>query len=320
MLIPIAAVCGGLALLTYGADRFIEGAASAAYRLGIPPLLVGLVVVGFATSAPEMLVSAVAAVNGNPTLAIGNAIGSNIANVGLVLGITALVCPLVVRSNVLKREFPMMFAALLIAAFVLWDRELTRTDGIGLLVGMLISICLLAALGLRTSENDPMQAEVTQEIDGERTLTRSLLWLLVGLLLLLGGSKLLVDGAVDIARYMGVSDVVIGLTIVAVGTSLPELAASIASALKNEPDIALGNVIGSNMFNSLGVLSMPALIAPTAFEAAVVERDLPYMLIICAALFFLSWSNKQEGSVSRFSGGLLFTGFVAYQLLLFYGG
>ncbi len=317
MLISIAAICGGLALLTYGADRFIDGAAATAFHFGIPPLLVGLVVVGFATSAPEMLVSAMAAFNGNPSLAIGNAIGSNIANVGLVLGVTAIIAPLVVRSAVLRREFPIMFVALLLASALLVDTELGRRDGAILLAGLFVSIGMLAWLGMRASKSVPMVAEIAREIDTDLTLRRSLFWLAVGLVLLVGGSKLLVDGAVEIARFLGVSDVIIGLTIVAVGTSLPELAASIASALKDEPDIALGNVIGSNMFNSLGVLSMPGLIAPTIFDGAVVKRDIPYMLIICSILFVLSWSFKQEGRLSRFGGSLLLAGFIAYQVLLF---
>ncbi|MGB1884306.1 MAG: calcium/sodium antiporter [Gammaproteobacteria bacterium] len=317
MLISIAAICGGLALLTYGADRFIDGAAATAFHFGIPPLLVGLVVVGFATSAPEMLVSAMAAFNGNPSLAIGNAIGSNIANVGLVLGVTALMAPLVVRSAVLRREFPMMFVALLLASALLVDTELDRRDGAILLAAMFVSIGMLAWLGMRAPKSDPMVAEITREIDTDLTLGRSLFWLAVGLILLMGGSKLLVDGAVEIARFLGVSDVIIGLTIVAVGTSLPELAASIASALKDEPDIALGNVIGSNMFNSLGVLSMPGLIAPAIFDSAVARRDIPYMLIICFILFVLSWSFKQEGRLSRFGGSLLLAGFIVYQVLLF---
>jgi cation:H+ antiporter len=317
MLIPIAAVCGGLLLLTYGADRFIDGAAATASHLGIQPLLVGLVIVGFATSVPEMLVSAVASFNGNPSLGIGNAIGSNIANIGLVLGATAILAPLTVRSAVLRREFPMMFVALLFASWLLWDQELDRQDGVFLLSALGVVIGITVWLGLHASPGDPLIDELDQAMDRPMSALWAAIWLIVGLALLLVGSKLLVSGAVDIARLFGVSDIIIGLTIVAIGTSLPELAASIMSALKNEPDIALGNVIGSNMFNALGVLSMPALIAPSHFEAAVVRRDLPYMLVLTAALFFLAWSYKRPGTISRFDGCILLGGFTAYQAVLF---
>jgi len=320
MLIAIVAVCGGLALLTYGADRFVDGAAATASHLGIQPLLVGLVIVGFATSAPEMLVSAVASVNGNPTLGIGNAIGSNIANIGLVLGTTALIAPLTVRSAVLRREFPLMFAVLVGASVLLWDQELDRLDGVLLLSGLVVVAAVTVWLGSHAAPGDPLIEELDHALDKKMSGKRAMFWLVIGLLLLLAGSKLLISGAVDIARMFGISDIVIGLTIVAIGTSLPELAASIMSALKNEPDIALGNVIGSNMFNALGVLSMPALIAPSHFEAAVVQRDLPYMLILTAALFLLAWSYKRPGTINRFDGGILLFGFVAYQAVLFISG
>ncbi len=317
MLIPVAALCGGLALLMYGADRFVEGAAATASLLGIPPLLVGLVIVGFATSAPEMLVSAVAAFNGNPSLGIGNAIGSNIANVGLVLGATAVLAPLTVKSAVLRREFPLMLVVMLAASALLYDQDLDRVDGILLLGGLAVIIAATAWLALHAAPGDPLRDELDLELPKHMSPLRATTWLALGLALLLVGSKLLVGGAVDIAQALGVSDVVIGLTIVAIGTSLPELAASIASALKNEPDIALGNVLGSNMFNALGVLAMPALIAPSRFEAEIIQRDVPYMLIMSLALFALAWAYKRPGTIGRFDGGVLLVGFLAYQAVLF---
>lgn len=319
MLGAFALVCAGLVLLTYGADRFVEGAAATAYNLGVQPLLVGLVVVGFATSAPEMLVSGVAALGGNPTVGIGNAIGSNIANIGLVLGATALLAPLTVRSAILQREFPLMIAVLLLATWVLSDRVLSRSDGVVLMVGLVLTIGATMWLGLRArGGSDALLQEFDQEIVAKMTTLRALAWVAVGLALLLAGSQMLVTGAVDIARAFGVSDVVIGLTIVAVGTSLPELAASIASALKNEPDIALGNVIGSNMFNALAVLAMPALIRPSDFEDEVVTRDVPMMLVMTAALFLMSFTfRNRPGRISRFDGALLLGAFLAYQLVLF---
>lgn len=319
MLGAFALVCAGLVLLTYGADRFVEGAAATAYNLGVQPLLVGLVVVGFATSAPEMLVSGVAALGGNPTVGIGNAIGSNIANIGLVLGATALLAPLTVRSAILQREFPLMIAVLLLATWVLSDRILSRSDGAVLLVGLVLTIGATMWLGLRArGGSDALLQELDKEIVAKMTTPRALAWVAVGLALLLAGSQMLVTGAVDIARAFGVSDVVIGLTIVAVGTSLPELAASIASALKNEPDIALGNVIGSNMFNALAVLAMPALIRPSGFEDEVVTRDVPMMLVMTAALFLMSFTfRNRPGRISRFDGALLLGAFLVYQLVLF---
>jgi cation:H+ antiporter len=319
MLIPFAAVCGGLVLLMFGADRFVDGAAATASHLGIPPLLVGLVIVGFATSAPEMLVSAVAALNGTPTLGIGNAIGSNIANIGLVLGATALIAPLTVRSTVLRREFPIMFLVLVLAAGLMWDLQLDRRDGIILLIALLLVLAGSVWLALHASAQDPLAEEYKKELSARMSARKAALWLMLGLVMLLLGSNLLVNGAVDIAHAFGISDIVIGLTIVAIGTSLPELAASVASALKNEPDIALGNVIGSNMFNALAVLSMPALIAPSRFEAIVMHRVVAYMLVLTVALFLLCWSNKGPRIIGRVSGGVLLTGFVAYQLLLFSG-
>ena len=318
MLIAVATVLAGLALLTFGADRFVDGAAATAHHLGIPHLLVGLIVVGFATSAPEMLVSAVAALNGNPTLGIGNAIGSNITNIGLVLGVTALLSPLAVRSVVLKREFPLMFVALIGASLLLVDLELGRGDGVILLVGLIVVVGITGWLGTQTPPDDPLVEEFGHVIQLRLSRGKALFWLLAGLALLLGGSHLLVDGAVDIARYFGVSDIVIGLTIVAVGTSLPELAASVMSTYKNEPDIALGNIIGSNMFNALGVMAMPGLLRPCTFGAEVVWRDLAYMLVLSVALLVMSWSRHGPGRIGRIEGALLLAGFVAYQGVLFF--
>ncbi|MGR8919184.1 MAG: calcium/sodium antiporter [Gammaproteobacteria bacterium] len=317
MLIALAWIVVGLVVLTYGADRFIEGAAATASNFGVPPLLIGLVVVGFATSAPEMLVSAMAAVNGSPTLGIGNALGSNIANIGLVLGVTAVIAPLAVGSTVLRREFPMMFVVLLLATALLWDLELDRVDGIVLMAGLVVMIGLTVWIGRHAAPGDPLVAEFDQELERVMSHGAAASWLLVGLALLLAGSHLLVDGAVTLARLFGVSDVVIGLTIVAIGTSLPELAAAVMSALKNEPDIALGNVLGSNMFNALGVLAMPGLIAPTGFDAVVFNRDVVYMLVLSLALAVFAWSYKRPGMISRVDGFILLGAFFAYQGLLF---
>ena len=317
MVEAFAVVFGGLIILTYGADRFVDGAAATASNFGVQPLLIGFVVVGFATSTPEILVSGAAAINGNPIMGIGNAIGSNIANIGLVLGATAIVAPLTVRSAILRREFPIMFAALLFATALLWDGHLSRGDGVWLALGLVVMISATVWLGMKARGTDPLAQEFDKELAKSMSAAAGLFWVVVGLVLLVVGSKLLVSGAVDIARHFRVSDIVIGLTIVAVGTSLPELAASLASALKNEPEIALGNIIGSNMFNALAVLATPALIRPTSFGPEVMRRDVPIMLVLTAALFVMSWSHKRPGRISRLEGTLLLGAFAAYQYFLF---
>jgi cation:H+ antiporter len=311
------AIIIGLGLLTYGADRFVEGAAAAASNFGISPLLVGLTIVGFATSAPEMLVAGVASLHGNPALAVGNAIGSNIANVGLVIGATALILPLGVHSGALLREFPLMFGCMLLALILCWDRELSRADGFILLTGLVVMMVTTTWLGTTGKVTDPLSKEMEHHLAGGMTTTRACAWLGVGLGMLLLGSNALVDGAVTVARHFGVSDLVIGLTIVAVGTSLPELAASIASALKGEPDIALGNVIGSNMFNILGVMAVPALISPSPLEPAVMSRDFPIMIGLSIVLFLVASGWHRDGRISRFEGAALLSAFAAYQWLLY---
>ncbi len=307
----------GLVLLTYGADRFITGAAASARNFGVSPLLAGLTIVGFATSAPEMLVGGMAAWQGDPQVGIGNAVGSNIANIGLVLGATAIIYPLTVRSTILRKEFPIMLIAMLLALALLRDQYLSRADGIVLALGMIGLICITVYLGVRSGERDPLSAEFEEIVRVQMTNKAAFLWIAVGLLLLLVGSRLFVGGAVGVASWFGVSDLVIGLTVVAIGTSLPELAASVASALKHEPEIALGNVIGSNMFNMLGVLCVPALIRPTTFGVAVIERDMLVMFGLSIALIIMSFGIRGPGRINRVEGTTLLLSFFAYQYLLF---
>jgi cation:H+ antiporter len=308
----------GLALLTFGADRFVEGAAAAANNFGIPPLLVGLIIVGFATSAPEILVAGVASINGNPSLAVGNAIGSNIANIGLVIGVTALVMPLTVHSQVLLREFPIMFACILLALVLCWDGYLSFYDGVILFVGLIGLLAATTWLGSNDKSIDSLGKEMEVHLADGMSNARALTWLIVGLGMLLFGSNMLVNGAVTVATHYGVSDLVIGLTIVAIGTSLPELAASVASALKGEPDIALGNVIGSNMFNVLGVLSVPALIHPSPLEPAVLARDFPVMIGLSVVLLAMAMGWRGSGRINRIEGLGLLAAFSAYQCLLYF--
>ena len=314
---PAFAVVVGLALLVWGSERFVLGASAVARNLGISPLLVGLTVVGIGTSAPEIFVSSTAALQGNPGLAIGNAVGSNIANVGLVIGATALIAPLSVRSRTLKREFFLMYVVFLVAAILLIDGTLTRRDGVVLLVAFAALMVLICIIGFNARRQDPLGSEFALEIPTTLSNLAAVGWLTLGLAVLLLSSRIIVWGAIEIAVYWGVSDLVIGLTIVAVGTSLPELAASGMSTLKGEPDIAIGNVIGSNMFNMLPVLAAPGLIAPGAISAEVASRDFVIMLGISVLLYMMVYGTRGPGRINRFEGGVLLLVFAAYQGLLY---
>ncbi len=315
----IFAILGGFALLVWGADRFVVGASATARNLGVSPLIIGLTIVGFGTSAPEMLVSAIAAGAGNPNMGVGNALGSNITNIGLVLGITALVTPLSVHSETLRREFPILFVIMLVALLLLMDSNMGRFDGLVLLTGMGVMIYWMVSLGLRERKNsDPMESEYSDEIPAHMPMMMALIWLVVGMAILLGSSRLLVWGAVNVAQWFGISDLVIGLTIVAIGTSLPELAASVMSALKGEHDIAVGNVLGSNMFNLLAVLGMPGLIMPTDTPAELLQRDFPAMIGLTILLFALGYGFRGEGRITRFEGLLLLVGYIVYMGMLYH--
>ncbi|MGD8783506.1 MAG: calcium/sodium antiporter [Thioalkalispiraceae bacterium] len=312
----ISAIIGGFIVLVWGADRFVYGASGTARNLGISSLVIGLTIVGFGTSAPEILVSATAAINGNPGIAVGNALGSNIANIGLVLGTTALIIPLLVGSKTLKREFPIMLAMMGIALFLLLDYELSRYDGIILVSGMVAFTVWLIRLTKIKKGYEPLTHEYDQEIP-RITLKASLIWTGLGLILLLVSSQVLVYGAVNLAKYYGVSDLIIGLTIIAIGTSLPELATSIMSAIKNEPDIAIGNILGSNMFNLLVVLGIPAIITPISLEKYVITRDYAVMLGLSILLFLFAYGFKGQGRVNRLEGAGLLTGYIAYLAYLY---
>jgi len=279
-------------------------------------MIIGLTIVGIGTSAPEILVSAIAAWQGNPALGVGNALGSNITNIALVLGTTALITPLLVKSETLRREYPLMFIIMLLALVLLIDGEMSRLDGWILMMGLGLMVLWMVLQGLRR-DHDPMEDEYEQEIPRIST-PRALLWLALGMVLLLGSSRALVWGAVNIAHALGISDLIIGLTVVAVGTSLPELAASVISALRKEPDIAIGNVIGSNMFNLLAVLGLPGVIMPHALEPEVLSRDFPYMIGLSIALFAMAYGFKGDGRLNRWEGLLLLLAYFAYLGWLYY--
>ncbi len=319
MWLELLAVAGGFLLLAWGADRFVIGAAAVAYNLNVSPLIIGLTVVSFGTSAPEMLVSGMAAWQGNSGLSVGNAIGSNIINIALVLGLTALIAPLDIQSSILRRELPVLIVIMSVVWLLLADYDLGRLDGSLLLGGMALMLVWLTHLGIRSKDtHDPMDEEYTQEIKTGMSMFQALFWLTIGAVFLLVSSRLLVWGAVAIAQELGVSDLVIGLTIVALGTSLPELAASLMGALKNEHDIAIGNIIGSNIFNLLAVLGLPGVILPGAIEPAAVERDFLVMFILTLALFVMSYGFRGPGRINRLEGATLLMAYIGYQTLLYF--
>lgn len=317
MALALLAVLVGFALLIWSADRFVDGAAATAAHAGMPSLVIGMVVVGIGTSAPEMVVSAMAALDGTPGLALGNALGSNIANTGLILGVTALVAPICVHSKIIKRELPLLLVIGLGVGLMLWNLRLERWESLVLLAGFfaLIGWSVWAALHGKT---DVLQGEVDQEIrTHDMTLPRALFWLLAGLVLLVISSRILVWGAVSIAEAVGVSDLIIGLTIVALGTSLPELAASVIAARKGEHDIALGNIVGSNMFNLLAVIGIAGVIAPIGgMEAEVLVRDWLTMMGLLIALLIMAYGFRGPGLINRWEGSLLLLAYCVYNSYL----
>ena len=310
MLIAIAAVLIGLGLLIWSADRFVDGASSTAGHLGMSPMLIGLTIVAFGTSAPEMLVSTMAALDNAPGLAIGNAIGSNIANIALVLGATALVSPLPIRGNLVRVELPILTIATIGAGIILLDYYLDIVDSVILLFGLVVCLYLFK----RYQQEHP---EDQVEPLANMSLKAGIMWLVIGLIVLALGSRILVGGAIYIATNLGVSEMIIGLTIIAIGTSLPELAASVMSARKGQHGIALGNIIGSNIFNLLGVMAIPALISPVVIEADSLWRDYGLMLALTLFVFAIGFKARDGGTISRFAGSLLLLVYVMYMLLLY---
>lgn len=315
MIPALLAILAGFALLVWGADRFVTGAAAIAGNLGVSALIIGLTIVGLGTSAPEILVSTIAAWEGNPGLAIGNALGSNIANIGLILGLTALIAPIRIQSHMLKKELPVLFAITLIALALMWDGVLGRLDGVVLLAGLVLVIFWLVRQGLK-SRRDPLLSALDAEAPARIDMGPAVMWFLIGLTVLLVSSRMLVWGAVSIAHALGISDVVIGLTIVALGTSLPELAASIMSIVKGEHDLAIGNVIGSNMFNLLAVLGMPGIIRPGKFPAEVLSRDYPVMIGLTLLMSIMAYGLRGPGHINRYEGAILLIVYLGYMAML----
>ncbi|WP_022942953.1 calcium/sodium antiporter [Psychromonas hadalis] len=318
LLYPALAILIGFALLIWSADKFVLGASNTARSFSISPLIVGVVIVGLGTSAPEMLVSAMAAAEGNTGLSIGNAIGSNITNIGLMLGITALFYPLKIHSKLLKREMPVLLAIILFSYYILWDQHLSFVDG-AILLAMMFAMLAFTVWEAKSHGEDNLPQEILDELPEEISKGEALKWLVIGIIVLIASSRILVWGAVEVAEYYHVSDLIIGLTIVAIGTSLPELAATMAAARKKEYDLAVGNIIGSNIFNILGVMALPGLIHPDSFDAAVLTRDYPVMigLLIALMIFSIAWRKGKTGILGRFEGALLLTGYISYMVWLF---
>lgn len=316
MTLPLIAVLAGLLLLVWSANRFVAAAAAVASHLGMPALLIGMLVVGFGTSAPEMVISAVAALEGNPAIALGNAYGSNISNIALILGVTALICPIAVQSQVLRKELPLLAGVTVIAAIQLLDGQITRTDA-GVLLGVFVLIMGWSIWQGFRGKGDHLSEDVTESLDADHLgLGASLFWLVAGLLVLVLSSRLLVWGAIEIARLYGVSDLVIGLTIIAIGTSLPELASSIIAARRNEHDLALGAILGSNLLNTLVVVGIAGSIAPMQVPAEVLTRDMLVMGGLTLALFAMGIGLRGPGRITRVEGAILLATYLAYTTYL----
>ncbi|PIE42295.1 MAG: calcium/sodium antiporter [Gammaproteobacteria bacterium] len=321
MLLDIIYVVVGLIVLVWSADKLIDGAAATATHFGMSPLLVGMLIIGFGTSAPEMVVSAFAAFDGNPGIALGNAYGSNIANIGLVLAITALLYPLTVSSRIVRREIPLLMLATLLSFALFYDTLITRIEAAIMLAAMLV---LLIYSTFYSGDDDALVDEFAQRNEDEfkTPLSKSLLWLVLGLVLLLLSSHYLIQGAVGIAEYFGVSDLIIGLTVIAIGTSLPELASSIAAAKKGESDIVLGNIIGSCLFNALAVVGIAAAIRPVDIEPIFLSRDFTVATLLTVLLWIFAFGLRKPTEINKKAGAiflLCYVGYTAYLLMTLKG-
>ena len=317
MLEAVVFLVVGLGLLVWSADKLVFGAAALAKNIGVSPLVIGMTILAMGSSAPEMMVSATAALDGKTDTAVGNVLGSNIANIALILGITALIKPLAISSGVIRRELPLMLVVTLLAGALLWDSHLGFYEGV-LLVVLFISF-LIAMLKISQNEKkngDVLLDEQESEIPEGVSNTKAALWVVVGLVALPFAADTLVDSSVTIAKFFGMSDLVIGLTIIAIGTSLPELAASLASLKKGEDDMAVGNIIGSNVFNILAVMGIPGLLNPSVLSPLAMGRDFYVMLAISILLLIMALGKSR--SINRIEGGILFACFIAYQTYLFY--
>lgn len=318
MLMAIGAIIVGLVLLVWSADKFVEGAAATAKQLGMPTLLIGMVIIGFGTSAPELAVSAMAAADGNPGLALGNGYGSNITNIALIVGLTAIIAPIAVHSQVIRKELPLLLVLTLIAGTQLLDGELSRLDG-WVLLGVFAAVMGWSIYQGYQGKEDSLAGDTeTELVTHPMPLKSAIIWLVVGLVLLIVSSRILVWGAVTIAQSLGISDLIIGLTIVAIGTSLPELASALAAVKKNEHDLILGNILGSGIFNTLAVVGLAAVIKPLSVAPEVLYRDWTLMFGLTLALLVMGFGlTGWRKLISRVDGALLLLVYVGYTGYLF---
>ncbi|QDE29782.1 calcium/sodium antiporter [Shewanella polaris] len=304
MLIALS-IIGGFIILTFGAEALVRGASAIALRLGIAPLIIGLTIVAFGTSAPELAVSVKSALAGNPGIALGNVVGSNIVNIGLILAVTALIRPITVHSQMVKRDIPIMISASIFVWFLLLDGDVSFIDG-AILFSLLIGYLVFSYI---SSKNNPEEVDIDTK---PQNPLLSITLIAVGITMLVGGGILFVNGAVDLAKQFGISEVIIGLTIVAIGTSMPELVTSVMAALKGQSDIAIGNVVGSNIFNVLGILGATALIHPVSAEGFN-EIDFIAMIIFAIMVLPFAWSGFRIG---RREGAVLLAGYLGYTSYL----
>lgn len=307
-MLELTSLIGGLILLFWSADKFVDGAAGIARHFNMPPLLIGMIIVGFGTSAPEMLVSALSSLQGNSGIALGNAYGSNIANIALILGVAALISPIKVDGDVVKKELPILSAATLLSVILIWNGLLSRIDAAVLIVVFFIYMGYEIA-SKKSNKNEAAAKETKKEA---KSIGGLFFELILGLFFLVASSKALVWGSVKIARFFHVSDLIIGLTIVAIGTSLPELASSVVAARKGEDDIALGNVIGSNLFNTLLVVGIACVIKPAEATPELLKRDMVVMALLTLSLFIFGKDRK----IKRSEGFMLLFSYLLYTVWL----
>ncbi|WP_422478292.1 calcium/sodium antiporter [Pleomorphochaeta sp. DL1XJH-081] len=320
MIIPILAIVIGILILIWSANRFVDGSSALAHHFGMPPLLIGMVIVGFGTSSPEMIVSVQSALQGSPGIALGNAYGSNITNIALILGLTAIISPITVKSRILRNELPLLSLVTILSAWVVYDGQITRWESVLLLALFFLLMGWSVKQGM-SKNPDALAVETEESLAGAHLKPKKALWwMLFGLVLLIGSARLLVWGAVDIAHTLGVDDLIIGLTIVAVGTSLPELASSLAAIRKNEHDIALGNVLGSNLFNTLAVVGLAGSIHPMEVGREIFTRDMVVMGTLTLSLFVIGYRFPYgKGRINRFEGILLLSAYIGYTTYLISG-
>lgn len=317
ILISILLLIVGLIVLLWSADKFVDGSVIISRYFGMPPLLIGMIVIGFGTSAPEMLVSALASFQNNPGIALGNAYGSNITNIALILGVTAIIKPIAVHSSVLKKELPILTFVSLLAAFLIFDNLITRFEAIILLIVFVGLLSWTIYQGI-SNNDDTLTKSLEEGLQNNTSIKKGIIWSLVGLIILIISSRIIVWSSVKIAGFLGISDLIIGLTIVAVGTSLPELASSISAAKKGEHDLALGNILGSNLFNTLVVVGIAGVINPLKATPEVFSRDIIVMIVMTVSLFIMGYGLKGKGRINRIEGSILLISYAVYVLFVIY--